>query len=350
MLAMNDEEKMAWLGGAEELRPEPRGFSPEQMVRCEECLRANPPTRAVCLYCAAPLPLTEAGAQLRQPLHRKLEDWQTGVNLILLPEGLAAAHQERTKELAEVLRLHSDELLRILEAKAPLPVARTATPDDASLIEGRLRALGASALIISDQELALEEAAPQRLRALEFKADALVALPVGSSEGISIPWAEIVLLVAGRLFEKRVEVEERRGRGSSENEIVEARELSADEAVLDIYAKALEGNFRIVSNNFDFSCLGAEKKLIAAENFLRLGEVLRTRAADALYDDLYARVRHALGPVWPLEERTGSGGLRRARPGRVNTETVTRTDNEKQFTRYSRLQHYLRTQHSTPLA
>jgi len=345
-LTINDDEKMAWLDGTEELRPEPRGFSPEQMVRCEECLRANPPTRAVCLYCAVPLPLTEASAHLRQPLHRKLENWQPGVNLILLPDGLSGISEEKTKEMAELLRLQTNELLRIVEAGAPLPVARTATPDDASLIESRLRALGANALIVSDQELALEDAAPQRLRALELNEDALVALPVGSSEGLSIGWTEIILLVAGRLFERRVEVEERRGRGSAENEIIEARELSADEAVLDIYVKGLEGNFRIVSNNFDFSCLGAEKKLIAAENFSRLSDLLRTRAQLAIYDDLYARVRHALGPVWPLEENTGSGGLRRARPGRVNTETVTRTGNEKQFTRYSRLKGYLRTKHS----
>lgn len=341
----DDEEKMAWTGEAEELRPEPRGFSPEQMVRCEECLRANPPTRAVCLYCAVPLPLTEASAHLRQPLHRKLENWQQGVNLILLPDGLQNISEASIKEMAELLRLQTDELLRILEAEAALPVARTATLDDASLIESRLRALGASVLVVSDQELGLEDSAPQRLRALELKEDALVALPVGSNEGRSIPWTEIFVLVAGRLFERRVEVEERRGRGS-ENEIVEARELSADEAVLDIYAKGLDGNFRIVSNNFDFSCLGPEKKLIAAENFLRLNDTLRERAVLAFYDELYAGLRHALGAVWPLEEHTGSGGLRRARPGRLNTETVTRTSNEKQFTRYSRLSHYLRTKRS----
>ena len=143
-LMIDDDEKIAWLSGTEELRPEPRGFSPEQMVRCEECLRANPPTRAVCLYCAVPLPLTEASAQLRQPLQRKLENWQQGVNLILLPDGLSGISEESAKEMAELLRLQMDELLRILEAGEPLPVARTATPDDASLIESRLRAFGAT--------------------------------------------------------------------------------------------------------------------------------------------------------------------------------------------------------------
>ena len=31
--------------------PKPRSFSPAEMVTCEACLRANPPTRPSCLYC-----------------------------------------------------------------------------------------------------------------------------------------------------------------------------------------------------------------------------------------------------------------------------------------------------------
>jgi hypothetical protein len=253
--------------------------------------------------------------------------------------------EETLKAMANLLRLQIEALRGILETREPLPVARTATQDDAALIETRMRVLGASLITISDHDLAMESSAPKRLRGLELKDDLLMAYPVGSDEvaaGWSMPWSEISLLVAGRLFERRVEVEERRGRGS-ENEIVEARELSADEAVLDIYAAGLEGNLRIVANNFDFSCLGPEKKLIATANFSRLNEILCGRAGLAGYDDSYNRVRHALSAPWPLEEKTGSGGLRRSRPGRFNTETVTTSDNEEQFTRYSRLRHYLKT-------
>jgi len=344
-LTIDDEAKMAWLKEATMLEPEKRGFSPEQMVRCEKCLRANPPTRASCLYCGAQLPVTEASAHLRQPVLRKLESGQQGFNLILLPQGSTRIKEESLKEMAGQLRLQTEELLRIIEAGEPLPVARTATRDDASLIESRLRTLGARLLAVSDHELALEDSAPKRLRGLELKDDFLIAYPAGSDDaGRSMAWTEISLLVAGRLFERRVEVVERRGR-LSEKEIVDSRELSADEAVLDIYAAGLDGNARIVSNNFDFSCLGAEKKLLAAANFSRLGEILRERAGLARYDDSYHRVRHALSALWPLEEHTGSGGLRRVRPGRYNTETVTTSDNEGQFTRYSRLRHYLKTHH-----
>lgn len=344
-LTIDDNEKMAWLKEAEVLQPETRGFSPEQMVPCEKCKRANPPTRTACLYCAVPLPVTEASAHLRQPVLRKLESGQQGFNLILLPQGSTRITEESLKEMAELLRLQMVELLRLVEAGEPLPIARTTTPGDASLIESRLRALGASVLTVSDYDLALEESAPKRLRSLELRDDALIAHPVGSNDaGWSMAWTEISLLVAGRLFERRVEMVERPGR-RSENEIVEAREMSADEAVLDIYADGLDGNARIVANNFDFSCLGPEKKLLAGANFSRLTEILRERARLARYDDSYNRLRHALSILWPLEEHTGSGGLRRVRPGRFNTESVTTSDNEGQFTRYSRLRHYLKTQH-----
>jgi hypothetical protein len=53
-------------------------------------------------------------------------------------------------------------------------------------------------------------------------------------------------------------------------------------------------------------------------------------------------VRHALGAVWTLEQRTEAQGWRRERPGRYSTEAVTTSDNESQFTRYSRLRYYLK--------
>jgi hypothetical protein len=340
---------MAWLSEAVPLQTETRAFSPDEMVRCDECLRANPPTRSGCLYCAAPLPLTEAGRRLRQPALRRLEDWERGFNLIFLPQNSRSITEVSLSKMAELLRLKMEELLKVTEAVEPLPLARAATLEEASLVESRLRALGAETLMVADEELALETSAPRRIRTMEFREDALAAYPLGGDEPLLIAWSDITLLVTGRLLERRVEVEERRGRGS-ENEIVEARELSADEALLDIYAANLDGNARIHAHSFDFSCLGEEKSLVAAANFSRLVELLTKRAVAASYDDSYNRLRRALTHAWPLEEHTGAAGLRRSRPGRFNTETVTTSDNERQFARYSRLRHYLRTHHTDLLA
>jgi hypothetical protein len=150
--------------------------------------------------------------------------------------------------------------------------------------------------------------------------------------------------VTGRLFVRQVEVEERKGR-KAESEIMDARELSTDEAVLDLYTAQSGESWRVSSSSFNFSCLGVRKSLVTGENFSILLEVLREHAPDALFDDSYNRVRRALHFVWPFEQRTESRGWRRGGPGKVNTEAVTRSDNEMQFTRYSRLRHYLRLNH-----
>ncbi len=320
---------------------EPRGFAPEEMVRCEECLRANSPVRTNCLYCAALLPVTDKSAALRKPTLRPLEKWEQGFNSICVPGQAASTDAARLEAVASLLRLSTEDVRRVFEAAGPLPLARAATEEEALLIERRLEELGVSVLTVADEELALEKNPPKRVRALEFGDDALVAWPTGGNETLRCAWDEIELLVVGRIVTRQVEVEERRGR-REENEIVETRELSNDLALLDIYSSATEGNWRVVAGNFDFSCLGQQKSLLTTENFAKLREELRARAPFAPEDDSYARVRHALNAVWPLEQQTASRGWRRGAPGRISTEMVTTIDNERQFTRYSRLLNYLK--------
>jgi hypothetical protein len=326
---------------AARLRTEQRGFAPDQMVRCEKCLRANPPTRTSCLYCAATLPVTEHSARLRKPTLRPLERWEQGFNSILIPRSNARPDEGCLNEIASLLRLSLDEVRRIVEGGEPLPIARAAAAEEAQLIERSLQALGLEVLTVSDDELALETQPPRRMRTLELAEDVLVAWPAGSNETLRASWDEITLLLTGRTVTRQVEVEERRGR-RAENEITETRELSTDDAVLDIYASGFGGNWRILASSFDFSCLNEKKSLLVAQNFVKLLEELRGRASRAEYDDSYARVRHALKAIWPLEQQTESRGWRRGGPGRYSTEVVTTTDNESQFTRYSRLRHYLK--------
>jgi hypothetical protein len=335
-----DEDFPVSEGEAMLLPREPRGFAPEEMVRCEECLRANPPVRTNCMYCAALLPVTDASAALRKPTLRPLEKWEQGFNSIYIPGQDASADAARLEAIASLLRLSSEDVRRVFEATQPLPLARAATEEEALLIERRLEELGVRVLTVADAELALETNPPKRVRALELGDNALVAWPTGGNETLRAAWDEIGLLVVGRIVTRQVEVEERRGR-RDENEIVETRELSNDLALLDIYSSATEGNWRIVAGNFDFSCLRDRKSLLASANFAKLRAELRARAPRARDDDSYARVRHALGAAWPLEQQTASRGWRRGGPGRISTEMVTTIDNERQFTRYSRLLNYL---------
>lgn len=336
-----DEDFFLSEDAAASTRPEPRAFTPDQMVRCEQCLRANPPTRATCLYCAAALPEMEQSGSLRKPTLRPLEKWEKGFNSILFPRSAVNLSADVYEKIASLLRLTAVEVRRIVESAEALPLARAAASQEASIIESSLQELGVQVLTVSDEELALESHPPKRLRTLDLTEDALVAWPAGSNERLQVSWDDISLLMMGRVVVRQVEVEERRGR-RADNELVETRELSTDDAVLDIYSSTQQGNWRIAAGSFDFSCLGAKKSLLVAQNFTTLLEELRTRAGRAEYDDSYARVRHALNAVWMPEQETRSGGWKRARPGRVSTESIMTSNNERQFTLYSRLRHHLK--------
>ncbi|MCA1620115.1 MAG: hypothetical protein LC795_12560 [Acidobacteria bacterium] len=324
-----------------------RPFAPEQMVACEECLRANPPTRPSCLYCGATLPSTPDAAALRRPVLKKLEEWEHGFNVVTLARAAGALTSEAAEEAASLLRLDTGGLKEIVLSGRAMPVARAASADEAWLIVERLRALGLNTEVFPDEVLAR---GPLRVRALEFEEDALVCRPGPEAELSRVPWCEVVLFVKGRVVSRRVEVAERRRGFSGRSETVETRELASDEAVLDIYTAVGEehptsvgaaAGFRVMAGGFDYTCLGGDKRLLAAENFDTLFAALRARAPSAVCDEEYARLRPLLAEVWPSAERTESLGLRRERAGRYNTEAVTTVSNGGQFTRYARLRQML---------
>ena len=115
-----DNENIPFLGPVEP--SEPKGFSADQMIRCEECLRANPPTRASCLYCVAPLPLTETSARLIKPVLRPPEKHQLGYNNILLPHEQAVS-DEVVADMAALLKLSAANVRACLSQGVALPVS-----------------------------------------------------------------------------------------------------------------------------------------------------------------------------------------------------------------------------------
>jgi hypothetical protein len=314
----------------------PRRFTAEELVACEKCARANAPTRMNCLYFGARLPVTEQNAALRRPVLKKLEEWESGFNVVIGPRARAELSPEEIAEAASLLRLDASRLTEMIESRRALPLARTSSTEEVELISKRLGALGLAVEVFTDEVLSKQ---PARVRALALDDDdALVCHAGPDAEPRRLRWSGIALLVTGRIVTKRVEVAERQAKLSSRSRIVEARELATDEAVLDIYATDdREDGFRVMADSFDYSCLGASKRLLARDNFNALVESLRARAPHAAFDDEYARLRGLLSAAWPPSEHTGSLGLRRERAGRYNTEAVTTVSNEAQFTRYARL-------------
>ncbi len=338
-LLPKDNEKIPLLDGDELKRSEPHGFAPELMVRCEQCLRANPPTRPDCLYCSSPLPLNETTAELQRPTLRRLEDWESGYNNILVTKTVESASEATLVEAASLLKTSIDALTRIISAPKPLPLARTATRDEADLVRKRLVPLGLRTEVVSDEELTANVSVEARVRSIQIEGDGLRAFELMGSNDLQARWDQLSLLVTGRLITKRVEIQERRG--TTENEIMNASELFNDEEVLDLYLKNNQV-WRMLAHNFDFSFLRERKSLIAGENFGALLELLRKRATRAEFDDSYNLLRSTLDIVWPCVQKLQSRGWRRDRPGKYSIEAATQTNNEPQFTRYSRLRYYLR--------
>ena len=332
-----DNENIPFLGPVEP--SEPQGFSPDQMIRCEECLRANPPTRVSCLYCVAPLPSTEVSARLRKPVLRPPEKHQLGYNNILLPPEQAISAEVIT-EAATLLKLSEENFQELLSQALPLPVARTGSREEAELVGERLRDLGMRSLVLSDQDLGLTDNAVKRIKSMVFEDEYLVIQQSGAAEEIIVQWTDIVLILPARLFETRFEMTERMSR-KPEKEILDTSEFFRDEAVIDFYTSADASTWRVSANGFDFSCLGNEKALVANENIARLQRLIVAKAANAEVDDSYRRVRNVLEFAWTMQPETQSSGWRRERPGKLSVGMATTKSNESQFTRYSRLRSYI---------
>ena len=327
----NENFRLSSLGPVEP--SEPQGFTPDQMIRCEECLRANPPTRINCLYCNVQLPLTESSARLRKPILRRPEKHQLGYNTIVLPSSAALA-AEAIVEAARLLKLKEPELERILAEGVPLPLARTASREEAELLLERLGDLGLRVVTLVD------EGSVKRVKSLAFAESLLVINSGHPKDELEVSWSNVLLFVTGRLIEKRVEVQEVKTR-RAENEILDASEFFSDEPVIDIYFSTHSETWRIGASGFDFSCLGSEKALVANENIVRLQGRLIAHATGAQFDDSYNRLRPVLDLAWGLEQETKSSGWRRQRPGKLSLGMATINSNEPQFTRYSRLRYHV---------
>ena len=135
---------------------------------CEECLRANPPTRVTCLYCACTLPVTEASKRLRKPTLSRPEKGQPGYNNIFLPQAQKLIADNVLAEAAGLLKLTPEGLQKIVATQRALPLAHTASPAEASLILERLRDLGLETVILGDEELGIKDSSVTRIRSSVF--------------------------------------------------------------------------------------------------------------------------------------------------------------------------------------
>lgn len=333
---MTDDKVPAVLDAAAE--PRPRRFADTELISCPECERANPPTRANCLYCGAQLPLTEHTSELPTPEKpaaelKVIEMSDPGFLILIAPGQARDPAQLSLEEIAKVLQMPPKDAESAVRLNCAVPLMRTATSAEATTQADSLRGLGLEVDIFPGDESDLN-VPNKKTRSLVISADALTAIQT-TGERTSIGWEDLSLMVSGRLLITRKETDERKRLGRPKQ--VDDRELFSDEPVVDLYRRFEAVGWRISANSFDFSCLGEGKAITAFENLTSLISLIKTRAPGIEFDDAYPGLRPVLNNVWPLEPQTRPGDWRRRGVGKVDVSTVTIIDNEDQFNAYSRL-------------
>jgi hypothetical protein len=320
------------------LTAEDISFKADEMIACEKCSRTNAPNRLKCMYCGAELSLSAEQSARVTPHLRKLENWENGFNLIYLPQGEkfeADAIAGIGKITGMTVFSHPDSFF---ELQKPLPLARVESVNEALIVQNRLQEFGLQTKIVSDESLAAE-VQPKRLRGLEFQDEKILLILFNNDEVEEIGAKSLNLIVSGVVYEKAVQSTEARKKG--ETKILEATETASDEILIDIYTQENANGYRILTKGFDFSCLGAEKGILARENIKRLIEKLQQVAPEAKLIDDYTTVRNLVGEIWEVEQRKDSQGLTRQRFGKFDLSSVSSSSNLQQFTKYSRLQWHI---------
>jgi hypothetical protein len=294
------------------------------------------------------LPVTETSARLRKPVLRQPEKHELGYNNILLPVQ-SDMTRESVSEAAALLKLSTENVEQLMSQNVPMPVARTASREEAELVTLRLRDLGLNCVTVSDEELGLASADSvlKRVRGMKFDGER-VLISHSATEETNVSWSDVILILPARLVETRVEIKERMTR-KPEKEILDTSEYFRDEAVIDFYTAADSFTWRVNATGFDFSCLGREKALVANKNITTLQRLLVEKSVNAQFDDSYHRMRNLLDLAWGTQQEMQSSGWRRERPGKLSVAMATTKSNERQFTRYSRLRHYLHVNPENPV-
>ncbi|HEY0429963.1 MAG TPA: hypothetical protein VGC76_19420 [Pyrinomonadaceae bacterium] len=320
------------------VQTETPAFKPEEMIHCAKCQRTNPPTRLGCFYCGAAIEMSEAQSRNIKLNLRKLEIWEKGFNLIFSPSG-ETFDAAKSAEIATLLNLERESAEKLFETGKTLPVARAESEKEAEIVQARLREAGVETFILSDAALALEK--PQkRLRGLEFFDEKVVLIFFNRDEIAEIALEDVALIVAGAIFERRVEATEKRSK-KGDIKILQSTETASDEFLFDVYSRNGKVGYRIFAKGFDFSCLAAEKEILAKDNLKKLARKLSEIAPNAKLNEDYLQVRENLGAVWTVEEKIDSQGLKREGFGRFNLGNITTVNNLAQFNKYSRLQWHL---------
>lgn len=303
------------------------------LLTCSRCGRNSPATRQNCLYCGAAFPITPVNVLKNR---RKVDAWEKGYNVIFLSINQIIS-DTKLPEILPLVEIDEENLRKIFREHNQLPLTRTATLEEAKIVAEKLDFLGIRTRIIDDLSLSRE---PSRIRRIDFLDEELIITHFNSGKTERVSKKELSLVVCGFLYERRIHsIEARKKR---QNKLKEASEFDNDRPLIDIYTKSNSIGYRIFPNGFDFSGLGIEKKRLATENLPMLLEKLSSCSSEVNLIDNYMRIYKLLRNIWDFEQSKNSIGWRRKGFGGFELESELLINNLNQFTKYSRLQWFLK--------
>ena len=319
------------------LREEAVEFAPEEMLTCGGCGRKSPPNRVDCVYCGVPIAEEELASKSVLPVLRGPEEDAEGVTLVLEPE--ASPSPEIVAAISSVCKINADEANAILSASTLVPMVCTEEGRALDVATGRLAELGLTVHVVRDSELELRK--PQhRLRGGVREPNLITLILFNNDEIVTLTPEDIQLIVTGRLIEQTTEsVVQKKKR---DGKVTDSSEETADEFVVDIYARGKKQGYRIIPSGFDFSFLGDRKGLLVSENLKMTLQEIRDFAPEAEFVESYDDQRKRLDGVWPVDVREQSKGMKRLGFGRFERNRVSTSSNEEQFLRFSRILWHLK--------
>ena len=335
MASTDHERSDNFLPDGTAIRSEDIGFAPGELTVCGKCGRNNAPDRPKCIYCGEIISTAAIAApagDLRRP-----DDIEPGYNVIAFSR--EPVSDQTVREAARVTGMPESSVAACLNALTPLPLARLANAADASAAATRLNTLGVASKVVADTDMALGQP-PLRLRGIKFGTDACSFIDFNSGVAYPAGFDQLALIVVGTIIETRTERLEKRKRAGN-TKLLDESETSSDHLVIDIYSRTDPRGWRILPTGFDFSCLGGEKGLIAAENMRRLAGLIRRSSPGVRFADRFDAILDELSLVWEAERRRDSRRLMRSGMMKFDFGAASSSSNLGQFNRYSRMQWHL---------
>lgn len=313
------------------LQTEDIAFAQSDLIECKTCSRKNAPDRSSCIYCGKDL----ENANATKLTLRKLESWEPGFSVIARR---FPAEPSSLSTIAALIGVEKERFSEMAELKEPLPLSRVESLAMAEAIASRIADLGGECTVLADSDLQPEKP-PIRLKRIDIDIDEIASVDFNTDDVYRLSAGDISLIVTGRFITSRTDVLEKKRR-SGKSDLLNETSTSSDESVADIYSKDSPIGFRLRLTGFDFSCLGSERQLVAAQNFRLLLDRLRTVATNTSVVD-YLPIRHFLDDVWEPEARKDALGRMSGGLGKKGFGSVATTSNITQFTKFSRMHWHL---------